>query len=94
MHFEGKGAALTALSGDFAAADPGGILVIKDDTMLKNVAASSGQPLDLLMESFKNYNKGLVKLGLAPDGIVFGIDMDGETGKRNFDIVWHIVPLK
>jgi hypothetical protein len=67
------------------------MLTITDDKFLNNVAKSSGQSLDILVESFKNYhyNTGVMKLSLERGDIVFDIALEGEAGKRNLSIVLH-----
>ena len=88
---KGKGQAITVLSGDFTTLDPGGVLTIKDDRYLAGLARGSGQSIDILVESFKNYNynKGVMKLVLNRDNLTFDIALDGVSGKRNLNIVIH-----
>ncbi|HQP10852.1 MAG TPA: YdbH domain-containing protein, partial [Candidatus Omnitrophota bacterium] len=63
---KGKGADVEVLSGDFETTKTGGTLVIKDPRLLENIAKGSGQSLDILVESFRNYhyNTGTVALSL------------------------------
>jgi hypothetical protein len=88
---EGSGADFKIIDGQFSSMDPGGTLVVTDDKMLENVAKSSGQSMDILVESFKNYhyNTGIIKLGLEEGNLVLSLDLDGEAGKRNLTIVLH-----
>jgi hypothetical protein len=67
------------------------MMVVKDETMLKNMARAADQPLDILMESFKDYhyNTGVMKLGLARDDLNLDIILDGEKGKRNLSVTLH-----
>ncbi|MCX5656685.1 MAG: YdbH domain-containing protein, partial [Candidatus Omnitrophica bacterium] len=62
--FESKGAEIKVLNGKFSSPESGGMLIIKDTKFLENMAHNSSQPINLLMESFKNYhyNMGTIKL--------------------------------
>lgn len=87
----GKGAELKILSGQFAADDPGGMFVVKDTKFLEDMARSSGQSMDIIVESFKDYryNMGALQIGLEKGDLIFNLAMDGEKGKRNLDVVLH-----
>lgn len=91
MKIEGKGQDLNMLEGNFSLPLPGGMFIIKDDKLLGKLARDSNQPLDIFVESFKNYryNTGVMKLSLEKVGLVLNIVLDGETGKRNLNIVAH-----
>jgi len=88
---KGRGRSLRILDGNFSAAQEGGLLVIKDTRFLENMARRSGQSLDILMESFKDYkyNTGIMQLSLERDNLVFNIVLDGNSGKRNLSITLH-----
>jgi hypothetical protein len=79
------------LSGNFSTLQPGGILVIKDDKFLKNLSRTTKQPLDILVESFKDYhyNTALMKLSFDKGNIILDVALEGEAGKRNLSIVLH-----
>ncbi len=79
------------MNGNFAAGLEGGVLTIKDLRFLENMARRSGQAMDLVVESFKNYhyNKGVTTITLQDNNIVFFINLEGNTGKRQLDIVPH-----
>ncbi|MDP2921267.1 MAG: YdbH domain-containing protein [Candidatus Omnitrophota bacterium] len=87
----GKGEEIKDMKGDFTTGAQGGILIIKDKTFLENVAKQSNQPLDILVESFKNYNynNGVVKLFMENGNITLDLKLDGTSGKRNLVIVLH-----
>jgi len=91
LALQGSGANVKILGGNFNSVEPGGMLTITDDKFLNNVAKSSGQSLDILVESFKDYhyNTGVMKLSLEQGDIVFDIALEGESGKRNLSIVLH-----
>ena len=91
FELEGRNADIKNLMGDFSALTPGGTLVIKDEKMLENMAKSTKQPVDILVESFKNYhyNTGLMSLGLRDGNIIFKVNLEGEAGKRDLEVVMH-----
>lgn len=86
----GRAANLNILSGELVATG-GGRLVIKDDRFLKNMAQKTQQSLDLIVESFKDYqyNNGVMKLSLDQGKIILDVALEGETGKRNLNIILH-----
>ena len=86
----GEGAAFDVFSGAFRSSEPGK-LVIKDTNFLENAARSSQQPLDIFVESFKNYhyNTGTIKISLENKDFIFDIALDGNAGKRDLHIILH-----
>lgn len=94
LTLQGKGLDFQVINGDFSDV-AGGILTIKDTKFLENVARSSQQPLDLLVESFKDYhyNKAVMRLYLEEGDLNFNIAMDSEAGKRNLSITVHDLKL-
>ena len=82
---------IKALSGDFSTSESGGVLIIKDNKFLENMAINSGQSLDILVENFQNYryNTGMMKLSFDKGNLIFNIDLEGGTGKRNLSITLH-----
>jgi len=91
VSIEGEGAKINILAGDFSTASPGGTLIITDENFLKNLARNSGQSLDILVESFKNYhyNTGKMNVGLDKGNLVMGIGLEGEAGRRDLSITLH-----
>jgi hypothetical protein len=91
MIVSGAGLKIKSLSGDFSSTEPGGVMIIKDAKLLENISRSSQQPLDILMESFKDYhyNTGIMRLSKQKDNIVLDIALDSEAGKRNLNITLH-----
>ncbi|MCX5705001.1 MAG: YdbH domain-containing protein [Candidatus Omnitrophica bacterium] len=96
VSMKGKGADIRLIDGNFSAGTEGGMMVIKDETMLKNMAKAADQPLDILMESFKDYhyNTGVMKLGKAQDDLSLDVALDGEKGKRNLTVTLHDFKLQ
>ena len=87
----GQGTDVEVLDGDFSMAKTGGTLVIKDASMLENVAQGTGQSVDLIVESFKNYhyNNGALTVSLEEGDLRVDMALDGEAGKRDLNIVVH-----
>ncbi len=79
------------LEGRFGSGKEGGLLTVKDLRFLQNMARSSGQALEIVVASFKNYryNTGIISIGLENNNIVFLIDLEGGAGKRSLNITWH-----
>ncbi len=91
LKIRGKGAKIEMLSGNFSTLTPGGTLVIMDTKFLENMARNTQQPLDLLVENFKNYryNTGLLSLGIEDNNIILKVALEGEAGKRNLNVILH-----
>ncbi len=91
LRLRGQKEKILAIDGNFSAGKDGGTLTIKDLRFLENIARGSGQALDLVVESFKNYryNTGSIHISLENNNIVFLINLDGNTGKRSLNIILH-----
>jgi hypothetical protein len=91
LKLQGKGGRIEILSGGFPINEPGGMLIIRDTKLLENMARNSQQPLDLFVESFKNYryNTGLMSLELENGNINLKVGLEGDAGKRNLNVVLH-----
>jgi hypothetical protein len=91
VFFRGIGLDMALLSGDLAVSEAGGVLTITDKRFLENMARTSKQSLDILVESFKDYhyNRGVVKLGMEKGNLVLDVNLNGEAGKRDLSIVVH-----
>lgn len=92
----GSGATIHAIEGDISTSQPGGKLTITDQRFLENLARTSQQSLDILVESFKNYyyNIGIVKLGMEEGSLLLDVRLDGDQGERNLSIVVHDFNLR
>jgi len=92
----GKGAAIEVLGGSFSTHPAGGTLVIINTKFLENIAQSMHQPVDLLVESFKDYryNVAIMNLSLENNNVMLRISLDGATGKRNLNVVLHDFGIK
>lgn len=79
------------IKGYFNTAAPGGVLIIKDKMFLENVARQSNQPLDIIVESFRNYNynNGIIKLSIESGNLTMEMRLDGMAGKRSLAVVLH-----
>lgn len=91
FYVSGKGQDIKDIKGYFNTDAPGGVLIIKDKTFLENVARQSNQPLDIIVESFRNYNynNGMISLGMESGNLVMDMKLDGKAGKRNLAVVLH-----
>jgi len=87
----GRGQNFNIIDGVFSSVASGGVLVIKNNEFLENIARGSRQPLDIVVASLKNYhyNVGVLKLFLENGNLIFDMALDGETGKRNIQITLH-----
>ena len=94
--FENRGTEISILNGKLSNLGSGGMLIIKDTKFLENMARNTGQSTDLLVENFKNYhyNIGSIKLFLENNNLALDTALDGETGKRDINIVLHDFKLK
>lgn len=93
----GEGRNTRLISGELYSSADGGLLTINDDRYLKELARNSGQSFDIIVESFKNYhyNKGAAKLSLDKGNLIFKIDLDGASGKRQLNLTVHsLIPEK
>lgn len=87
----GSIAGIEDIRGTFSTSNPGGTLIITDTRFIENIAERSGQSYDILMESFENYryNIGKVAVSQEDDDLRLAVELDGEAGKRVFDVVLH-----
>ncbi|MCX5697434.1 MAG: YdbH domain-containing protein [Candidatus Omnitrophica bacterium] len=88
---KGNGPRISILGGDLLAAQPGGTLTIKDNEYLKSIAEAQKVPVELLVESFNEYQYNIGKLSLKKQGesLILEIALEGTTGKRNLTVVVH-----
>ena len=91
FYMSGNGQEIKEIKGDFQTDANGGILIINDKTFLENVAKQSNQSLDIIVESFRNYNynNGIINLAIENNNLVMDMKLDGKTGKRNLSVVLH-----
>lgn len=88
---EGRITGIKYIDGSFFTDRSGGVLIIKDNKFLENVAKRSGQSFEVLVESFKNYhyNIGLMKLYMDKGSLILDVKLEGEAGKRNLTVAVH-----
>ena len=91
LTISGRGPRVEALSGEFRALEPGGMLVIKDEALLREMAERSKQNIDIVMESLKNYHYNKGRLGLRMEGgsLVADVALEGAAGRRDLSVVVH-----
>ncbi len=88
---QGKDSEIDGLGGRFVMGQEGGNLIVKDTRFLEHIAKNSGKSLDILVESFKDYdyNTGVVGISLDGDNLLLDTHLDGVQGKRDLNIVVH-----
>lgn len=94
---KGAGLGIIDISGSFSTNAPGGTLTIKDDSMLKNIAKASKMPMEIIMENLRNYEYtlGIMKVSLDENDLALEVAMDGDAGKRKFNVILHdIITIK
>ena len=93
---EGGPENIDLLNGDLTAGKSGGALTIKDKNMLAAIAQNTGQSMDVIVESFRDYhyNTGKARLYLESGNLILEVNLEGEAGKRNFKVVVHDFKLK
>jgi len=91
ISLKGQGANINILDGNLSTVDGGGNLIIKDNNFMQSTAQKTSQSVDLIVESFKDYhyNTGVVKLRADQGDIILNANFEGETGKRDLEIVLH-----
>jgi len=96
LSLKGKGLDITVFDGNLSAISPGGALTISDTRFLENMAAKSGQSLDLLVEGFKyyRYNNAAVKLDIDQGNLVLKMSLSGDAGERSLHVVVHDFKLR
>ncbi|MFH1281952.1 MAG: hypothetical protein ABIH91_04490, partial [Candidatus Omnitrophota bacterium] len=96
IKLKGQGAVIEALGGNFLAHPSGGTLVIMNTKFLENIVLSMRQPVNLLVESFKDYhyNAGVMDLSLEHNNVMLKMSLDGKTGKRDLNVVLHDFGIK
>lgn len=96
LNLAAKGSRIEMAGGNFSVADPGGILVITDSKFLENMARSTRQPMDTLVESFKDYkyNTAIVQIGQEKGDIVIKSGFQGDAGRRDLEVVLHDFKLR
>jgi len=88
---QGTAKEILVLSGSFSSDAPGGVLTLKDMSYLQGVADASQQPLDIVIESFRNYryNTGIAQVSLEEKAVKLEAHLAGDAGKRSWTVVLH-----
>ncbi len=91
LNLKGNGINIELLSGGFSVVPPGGIMSIKDTKFLENMAKSTDQPVELIVESFRNYkyNTGMIVLSFKENDVLLDMNLDGNAGKRTLNVIMH-----
>jgi hypothetical protein len=79
------------LSGSLQVAQSGGRLSILDRKFLDYIARGSGQPVELLAESLRDYRyeSGSVTVSSTDEAVVLRAALSGTQGKRDLTVVIH-----
>jgi hypothetical protein len=82
---------IKSLKGNFSTVSPEGILTIKDEEFLKNIAERKKIPLKIIMEQFGRfyYNIGTARLFLENNQVVVKVNLEGKSGEADFTVVLH-----
>lgn len=96
LNVQGTGVNVQELSGNFVTASPGGLLTIKDNSFLENIASRAKVNYDIVQQSLQEYHytTGELKVSLENDAVAMAISLDGEKGPKNFNIVNHFINTK
>lgn len=96
VYLKGMGLNINSLSGELRTDEAGGVLTITDKRFLENLARTSQQSLDILVESFKNYhyNRGVMKLGMDKGNLILDVRLEGQAGQRDLNITVHDFNLR
>ena len=91
LEIEGKGGKLSRFDGLFDADPSGGTIALLDQEMLRRVADSAKQPIEIVKASFENYhyNEGKIRLALDETNLKLDLALDGEAGKRKLEVNLH-----
>lgn len=89
IQLQGQGVKLEILDGDFMVDNAGGRLMIKDVSFFDHIPYRTS--VDGLVESVQDYyyHTGSAKLSLQDQGLAVDVHLDGEQGKRDFNIILH-----
>lgn len=95
IKLQGSGSSIELVGGELATLQPGGVFTITDTKFLENMAVSTKQSVDLLVESFKDYryNTGVMSIGVEEGSIVLRLELEGLAGKRELKVVIHTVSI-
>lgn len=88
---DGSAMSLAKVRGSFNTAAPGGVLVIKDEVFLMNIAKRLNQPIEIVRQSFSDYafTKGTMDVSLQGNDLVTEVYLEGEKGKRDMNVILH-----
>lgn len=84
-----KGHALTHLEGGLTSLTGGKFVIL--DTSLMDKSLAQGQAANIVIENLRNYHYDIGYITLSNEGQAAraGIQLEGKTGARHLDIVWH-----
>lgn len=84
-----KGLEIVDVRGQLTSSD-GGSFIITDPSLARQ-ALSAGQNENIVIENLKNYHYDIGKVELRNSGqdIKMDIVLEGKTGQRSLELVWH-----
>ncbi len=88
---DGIGQRIVGLTGDIKSLQPGGVIALHDDTMIKNIAAASKQPVEIIAEGFRDYRYAFATVTMRTEtmNIIVHVLTSGSAGKRDLTIMLH-----
>jgi len=91
LFVQGDGHTITGLSGTLASPQPGGAIALYDDTMIRNIAQASQQPIEIIAEGFRDYrySDGTLLMRTEGGNIIVRLLLEGAAGKRDITITVH-----
>ncbi|GEM_PF-5378278 len=83
------GAEITGIGGNLQSEGGGQCTIINDSTMERNLLSGNG--LNIVVENLKDYHYdiGSAKIGSEGQNIKIDLLLEGQAGKRQFEVVWH-----
>ncbi len=93
INLRGDLSGIKELSGGLSSSEAGGNLIIRDQDFLNYLAQNVHQPIELVEAGFKEYpfDSATVSLGMHGQDLNLVVSLNGQKGKRNFDIKLHDV---
>lgn len=89
MHIITTGAEITKIEGGLKSEGGGQCTIIDDSPVKRNLLSGNG--LNIVVENLKDYHYDIGNAKISNDGQDIKVDLllEGQAGKRHFEIVWH-----
>ena len=84
-----KGAEIMKIGGELKSEGGGRCTIVDDPTVERNLLSGNG--LNIVVENLKDYHYdiGSAKISNKGQNITIDLLLEGQAGKRQFDIIWH-----